>query len=94
MRRPEKEPKNEFATLSDDEKREVLRQKGIDTEWKVIDVGGWISLFGGTFNSANIENGLLRMTSDGWEFVFFCESSRLVGGPIMVFRRKLAPRES
>ena len=72
-----------------EERTAEMLAKGIDTEWKAIDVGGWSSLFGGTFSSASIEKGLMKMASDGWEFVFFCDSAKAVGGPIMIFKRKI-----
>ena len=80
----------EFREKQEHEERTAeMLAKGVDTEWKAIDVGGWSSLFGGTFSSTSIEKGLMKMASDGWEFVFFCDSAKAVGGPIMIFKRKI-----
>lgn len=77
----------QFSKMRDEERRAVLLERGIETEWKAIDVGGLTSLLGGVAASDKIEMGLLDMTLKGWEFVFFCDSDRLVGGPILIFRR-------
>ena len=87
----EGDPK-EFARMGDEQRRAALLQRGVETEWKAIDVGGWTSLFGGTFSSTNIEHGLMALAIQGWEFVFFCDSAKAVGGPVMIFKRRIEQR--
>jgi len=43
----------------------------------------------GSATVRKISMGILNETaSEGWEFVFFGDSARLVDGPILIFKRK------
>ncbi len=66
---------------------EILAQLHFEpADWKAVAVSA--PLFGESQNAGKVERILNKMAGEGWEFVSFGDSPRLVDGPVMIFKRQ------
>jgi DNA-directed RNA polymerase subunit RPC12/RpoP len=83
-----KEPKAwEAEEKHEVERLALLTRLGVEpADWKVVGVA--TPLIGESQNAKKVQTILNDQANEGWEFVFFGESARLVDGPVLIFRRK------